>query len=114
MKLKYVLPTHFLRKDIEDIEINGLTEDSRYAKRGDLFFIKERHNFDIFSALGDVDAKVEAFIAQNKFKSKIRNLGLAKPVIFVNNIHLAFRYAADKFYNFNKHDFIFIGVTGTK
>jgi UDP-N-acetylmuramoyl-L-alanyl-D-glutamate--2,6-diaminopimelate ligase len=114
MKLKNILLRLPLERKLREFEISGISSDSRLAKNSDLFFIKERKNFDTFSILKNVDKKIKVFVAEDKVKNKIKPLLLKKPIIFVKDINPIFYMAADRFYGFSNNDFIFIGVTGTK
>jgi UDP-N-acetylmuramoyl-L-alanyl-D-glutamate--2,6-diaminopimelate ligase len=114
MRLKNILTHLPLEKNLAQLKISGISGDSRLTKKGDLFFIKESENFDIFSILKSIDKKIKVFVAEGKLKNKLKTLLLEKPIIFVKHINPVFCAAADRFYRFNNKDFIFIGVTGTK
>jgi UDP-N-acetylmuramoyl-L-alanyl-D-glutamate--2,6-diaminopimelate ligase len=111
MRLKHLFPN--LNKELKEKKIRGISEDSRITGYGDLFFVKERKNFDIFSVLNKVEDKVVAFVSEEKNKEKLKRIISKKPIIFVKNIEEDFCRVVDRFYGFNKDDFKFIGVTGT-
>ncbi|MDP2922916.1 MAG: UDP-N-acetylmuramoyl-L-alanyl-D-glutamate--2,6-diaminopimelate ligase [Candidatus Omnitrophota bacterium] len=114
MKIKDFFPRIKTKKEIAELVVTGISDDSRLIKNGDIFFIKERENFDIFSILKAIEDKVAVFIAEDKTKGKIERLNIKKPIIFVKNINKYFQTAADRFYGFNKSNFTFIGIAGTK
>ena len=106
----------FLRanKALGGLVINGISDDTRAAKKGDLFFVRRRTGgFDIFSVLKSIDPKITAFVAQKSDKTDILRSGLNKPVILVDNLQKTFETSVDRFYGFKKNDFKFVAVTGT-
>lgn len=113
MKVRDIFPDLSLSRKTGDLKIKDMSDDSRCVAKGDLFFIRKRKNFDIFSVLGDVEGKASVFAADIKDKRRILSKIKKKPVIFIKGIYKAFFRAADIFYGFNKEDFIFIGITGT-
>ncbi|MCM8786726.1 MAG: UDP-N-acetylmuramoyl-L-alanyl-D-glutamate--2,6-diaminopimelate ligase [Candidatus Omnitrophica bacterium] len=112
MKITNILPDIKFTKN-SSIQITGICDDTRIVKKGDAFFIIERKNFDIFSAIKQLEDKVSVFVADIKDKKKVLPLINKKPIIFVKNIKEHFFKAVDLYYNFNTYDFNFIGVTGT-
>jgi UDP-N-acetylmuramoyl-L-alanyl-D-glutamate--2,6-diaminopimelate ligase len=114
MKLKDFFPSQKIKKAIQQLPVKSISNDTRLVKAGDIFFIKKRENFNIFSALGNIENKVTTFVAELCAKKYLTDLNLEKPVIFVKDIQEAWHAAVDKLYGFNKKDFIFIGITGTK
>lgn len=113
MRLKEIFPHLDINSQSGDLKIEGISDDSRFVKRGDIFFIRKRKNFDIFSVLEDIEFKAAAFAGSLDCKSKLKHLIKRKPVIFVKNIQEEFFRAVDIFYGFTRNDLKFIGITGT-
>lgn len=112
MKLKNIFSK--LSKDqLGKISISGISDDSRLVNKGDLFFIIERRNFDIFSVLKEIEPKVSAFVARSSQSKKLKNIIKDTPIIYVDNIQKEFYRSVDLFYEFKHNDLKFIGVTGT-
>ena len=95
------------------LKIKDISDDSRLLRKGDMFFIRERKNFDIFSILSNAEKKAAVFVGAIKNKSKILSKIQHKPIVFVDDVDRVFYSAVNKFYGFDKSDFTFIGVTGT-
>ncbi|MCM8830929.1 MAG: UDP-N-acetylmuramoyl-L-alanyl-D-glutamate--2,6-diaminopimelate ligase [Candidatus Omnitrophica bacterium] len=112
MKIIDILPDIKYAKN-SSVKIKSICDDTRVVKKGDAFFIIERKNFDIFSAIKQLMNKVSVFVADIKDKERVLSLINKTPIIFVKNIRKHFFKAIDLFYNFNPYDFNFIGVTGT-
>ena len=110
MKIKDILNT---KGELGQIKVKGISDDSRFLNKGDLFFIIERKNFDIFSVVQRIEPKVAAFVAREVDKSKLKKLIKNKPVIFVKSIKKEFIRAANSFYRFKKDELKIIGITGT-
>ncbi len=98
---------------IKDLNISGISDDSRKIAKGDLFFIIPRENFDIFSALHKIEPKASGFVARKQDAGKLKNLVKNKPIIYVKDIQKEFRRTVDLFYEFKNNDLKIIGVTGT-
>jgi len=113
MKLKKIFPHLKINEKLNRLGVKGISDDSRSAEPGDLFFVIKRRKFDIFSVLGDVESKAAAFVGEFNLGDKLKSLIKHKPVILVKNIQDEFHRAADTFYNFQKIDLKFIGITGT-
>jgi len=113
VRLKELFPKSAVKNESKNIIINGLSDDSRSVSKGDLFFIIERKNFDIYSILKNIEPKVAAFVSDVNSREKIKSLLKYKPVIFVRGIKEHFLKACDLFYGFDKDGFKFIGITGT-
>lgn len=113
MKLKQFFPKLRFTDATGDITIKGISDDSRSVSRGDLFFIMERKNFDIYSVLKDIEPKAAAFVSEAAQRRKLEGLVRNKPIIFVKGIKEQFRRTVDMLYGFKKNDFKFIGITGT-
>jgi len=102
-----------IKESLGQIEIKGISDDSRSLKKGDLFFIIKRKKFDIFSVLKDIEPKVSAFVAQNKDKEKLKTIVKTRPLILVKNIKKEFHKATNIFYGCTNSDLKIIGITGT-
>ncbi|MBP7088281.1 MAG: UDP-N-acetylmuramoyl-L-alanyl-D-glutamate--2,6-diaminopimelate ligase [Candidatus Omnitrophica bacterium] len=113
MKLKQLLPKVKFSGKAINTTIRGISDDSRYVSSGDLFFIMERKNFDIYSALKDIEPKIAAFVAETTQQRRLKGLLKNKPIIFVTGVKEHFKRAVDIFYGFKKNNFKFIGITGT-
>ncbi|MBU1366427.1 MAG: UDP-N-acetylmuramoyl-L-alanyl-D-glutamate--2,6-diaminopimelate ligase [Candidatus Omnitrophica bacterium] len=112
MRIKELFPHLNLKKETGELKVKGISDDSRLTKKGDIFFVRERKNFDIFSVLRDVEEKAVVYVGGLKHKEELKRL-TRKPIIFVNEIEWEFHRAADFFYGFRRNDLKFIGVTGT-
>jgi len=114
MKLADIFPHQILNSSVKGFVIKGISDDSRDTGKGDIFFIRERKNFDIYSALKDVEPLAAAFIAQaGSAAAKVKSLVKNKPLIFVKDIEKEFLRAVDLFYNFKNKSLKIIGITGT-
>lgn len=113
MKLKQIFPRLSDRKKLGDIFVKGISDDSRLVNEGEMFFVRPRKNFDIFSVLGGIEGKTAVFVAEEKNRDKLTALIKNKPVFFVDDIEEEFFRAVNSFYDFRKDDLKFIGVTGT-
>jgi len=113
MRLKEILGRLSESSGLADIPVKGISDDSRSLRKGDLFFIIRRENFDIFSVLPGMGRKTCAFVADTRDRENLRRLALKKPVIYVRSVEKEFLKAVDLFYGFNKNNLKFIGVTGT-
>jgi UDP-N-acetylmuramoyl-L-alanyl-D-glutamate--2,6-diaminopimelate ligase len=111
--LKDIFPHLNLTKEMKMLEVRGISEDSRLVRKGDIFFVKERKNFDIFSVLKSIEKNVTAFVVEFKNRDRLKTVISKKPIIAVGDIRKEFFRVVDKFYGFNKDRFKFIGVTGT-
>jgi len=114
MTLQDIFQQYLLSNSLAALPVRGVSDDSRLARRGDLFFVIERENFDIMSVLKSVEHKVIAFVLSRQQASAISRLAIRAPLIFVDDVRKEFQRAIDIVYGFNPADFIFIGVTGTK
>ncbi len=112
MKLKKIFLSLSLNKELGNIAAAGISDDSRYVSRGDVFFVIAKDNFDIFSTLKSLESKICVFVADKKYVTMVNSLGLSKKVIFVGDIKKEFKAAVDRFYP--ESNFKFIGITGTK
>lgn len=113
MRIKEIFPQLDLDQKIRELEITGISEDSRQAKKKDIFFVRERKNFDIFSVLTELEEKIEVFVGGINSQEKLRQAIKNKPLILVKDVDLEFYRAVDLVYDFKNEDFKAIGVTGT-
>ena len=113
MDLKRLIPQSKNILGSKRLKIKGISDDSRCVGKGDLFFVTNKRNFNIFSVLKEVEKKALAFVADAKQKSKILSIIKNKPVIIVKNIDKEFLRVANRFYGFKKSNVKCIGVTGT-
>ncbi|MBU2101828.1 MAG: UDP-N-acetylmuramoyl-L-alanyl-D-glutamate--2,6-diaminopimelate ligase, partial [Candidatus Omnitrophica bacterium] len=108
-----LFPRYALAPSAHRLPVHGIADDSRLLKRGDVFFVKERSSFDIFSVLASLEKDACAFVVERAHQEKIRRIITRATLIVVDDIEQEFRRVVDCFYGFSADDFIFIGVTGT-
>ena len=113
MTIRDIFPQIGISGDSGQIPINGISRDTRLLSKGDLFFIIEGINFDIFSCLNGIQGKAAAFVADKKHKSMVNSIIKATPVIFVNDVKAELKRCTDIFYPLDMNRFRIIGVTGT-
>ena len=114
IKLTNIFPSLLDDNRLGNITAKGISDDTRFVRQGDIFFVKERKGFDIFPILSHIQDKVAVFVAEGRNEKKFASLTIDKPVIFVKDVQEEFFRAIDTFYPCNKNDFSFIGITGTK
>jgi UDP-N-acetylmuramoyl-L-alanyl-D-glutamate--2,6-diaminopimelate ligase len=114
MKLKKIFSKSKLPPGLARLDISGISQDTRQAKSGDLFFVRKREGFDIFALLSGIDGIPAVFAVDIADRKKIEGKINKTPVIYLKDFHRNFCLAADNFYGFDPKDFIFIGITGTK
>ncbi len=117
MTLKELLQQSRIVSDIppelSKIEVNGLSSDSRYAQRGDLFFAKKgaaSHGLDFLASL--LEKGVSAIIYEDPDNTIIAPEGIAS--LRVDNIDGLMRELTFKFYADLQSRIELIGVTGTE
>ncbi len=113
MKIKDIFPGSSLGRNVKELYIGGISRDSRLAKHGDLFFVIEGENVDVFSFLHTVEHKVTAFVVDIKRKEVAKRILKKKPLIFVSEIEKEFKRCIDVFYPLDSGRLNIIGVTGT-
>jgi UDP-N-acetylmuramoyl-L-alanyl-D-glutamate--2,6-diaminopimelate ligase len=113
MIVKEIFPDKKLDKTIADIEVKGISDDSRATIKGDIFFIMPRKNFDIFSVIKNIEREVVLFVADVAMRKKLQKYKLTIPVIFVNNIQNEFLRIVDLIYPIEANKLKIIGITGT-
>ncbi|MBD3264548.1 MAG: UDP-N-acetylmuramoyl-L-alanyl-D-glutamate--2,6-diaminopimelate ligase [Candidatus Omnitrophica bacterium] len=112
MRLKEIYP-YLSDEKLKDITFRGVSCDSRYVQKGDIFFIIGKGKFDIFSVLGQIEPKINIFVGALKDREKITSAISKKPVIFVEDPQKDFLKAVDMIYGLGDKKIEFIGVTGT-
>lgn len=90
-----------------DIEITGITDDSRHVEKGYLFVATKGFNVDHYDYIDDAIKKGCSFvICDRKINQNI-------PHLVVENINDLFFELCRRFYDLDLNKFNFIGVTGT-
>ncbi|MCF7869543.1 MAG: UDP-N-acetylmuramoyl-L-alanyl-D-glutamate--2,6-diaminopimelate ligase [Candidatus Omnitrophica bacterium] len=97
---------------IQNLIITDIADDSRFVKKGSIFFVIEKPNFDIFSVLKKIEKKVKIYAVDLKNKDRIKKMAINKPVIYLKGIENHFYQAVKKFYK-PKLNLKIIGITGT-
>ncbi len=113
MKIEKLFPHIRLDSNVGNLELRGISRDSRRVVQGDMFFIIEGKSFDIFNALKSIEDKVCVFLGEKKKKDIISSLIKRKPIIYLEDIAGEFRRAVDLFYDYPQKSLNFIGITGT-
>ena len=90
-----------------DIEILGITDDSRDVEEKFLFVATKGFNVDHFDYIDDAIEKGASFIIAD------REINRNFPHIIVNNINDCYIELCSKFYNASPDEFNLIGITGT-
>ena len=90
-----------------DIEVTGITDDSRLVEKGYLFVATKGFNVDHYDYIDDAIKKGCSFvICDRKINKNI-------PHLVVENINDLFYELCRKFYDLNFDEFKFIGITGS-
>lgn len=111
MKLSQLLLTIELPKEIKEISIEGLSSDSRYAQKGDLFFaLQGEHNH----GLDYIDNLREKGVAIILYEGDYQNIPTDIPTIHVDEIHLLMKEGATNFYQQSLNQATIFGITGTE
>jgi UDP-N-acetylmuramoyl-L-alanyl-D-glutamate--2,6-diaminopimelate ligase len=97
---------------IQSLVVTDIADDSRFVKKGSIFFVIEKPNFDIFSVLKKIEKKVKVYVVDLKNKGRIKKMAINKPVIYLKGIENHFYQAVKKFYK-PKLNLKIIGITGT-
>lgn len=90
-----------------NIEILGITDDSRDVETGYLFVATKGFNVDHFDYIDDAIEKGASFIVSD------REINRDFPHIIVDNINDLYIEFCSKFYNVKPNEFNLIGITGT-
>ena len=90
-----------------DIEITGITDDSREVKDGMIFVATHGFNVDHFNYINDAIKNGCIFLVID------RELSFNFPHIVVDNINSYYKVLCIKYYKINLEKLHFIGITGT-
>jgi len=90
-----------------NIDIKGITDDSRSVKKDYLFVATKGYNVDHYDYINDAIKNGCAFVISEK--EVMQDI----PSMVVSDAHLFYIEACQKFYDVRPSDFHFIGVTGT-
>ena len=90
-----------------DIDILGITDDSRDVENNYLFVATKGFNVDHFDYIDDAIEKGASFIISD------RNINRDFPHVVVDNINDFYIELCSKFYNVSPDEFNLIGITGT-
>ncbi|MBM7552855.1 UDP-N-acetylmuramoyl-L-alanyl-D-glutamate--2,6-diaminopimelate ligase [Thalassobacillus pellis] len=110
MKLKKLMthvPFYQGSKDIENLEVTGISMDSRSVKKGDLFICQPGEQFDGHDFAEEAIRKGASAIVAEK------SLDVSVPVIIVPDSSRAMAAVATVFYGYPTQDLRVIGITGT-
>ena len=90
-----------------DIDVLGITSDSREVKEGYLFVAVKGFHVDHYDYIDDAVAKgAVAVIADREYEASV-------PVLVVDDLESTFVSICEKFYNVKAREFKFVGITGT-
>ena len=90
-----------------DIEILGITDDSRNVKDGFLFVATKGFNVDHYDYIGDAIERGCSFVVSD------REISFDVPHCIVSNINDFFIDCCLRYYDIDLNNFNFIGITGT-
>ncbi len=90
-----------------DLEIFGITDDSRNVEPGYLFVATKGFNVDHYDFIDDAINNGCVFVVAD------REISYNIPHLVVDNINDYFISCCERFYNVNLSDYRFIGITGT-
>ena len=90
-----------------DINISGITDDSREVEEGYIFVATKGYNVDHYDYIDDAIDKGCSFIVCD------RELKINFPHIIVDNIDDYYKELCIKFYDIDLSKHHFIGITGT-
>jgi len=90
-----------------DIEINGITDDSREVKDGYIFVATKGYNVDHYDYIDDAIKRGASFIVSD------RDIEKDFPHIIVDKIDEYYKNLCIKFYDIDLSKHKFIGITGT-
>ena len=111
MKLSELFVELELPKELQDIAIHGLSSDSRYAEKGDLFFAlqgEQSHGLDYIDALRE--KKIAAIFYEGQYSILPSDI----PTFQVDNIQSLIVNSAREFYRKSLKVATIIGITGTE
>ncbi|MBQ6404476.1 MAG: UDP-N-acetylmuramoyl-L-alanyl-D-glutamate--2,6-diaminopimelate ligase [Bacilli bacterium] len=101
MRLNQLINTSY------DIEIKGITDDSRLVKKGFLFVATKGYNVDHYDYVNNAIENGCSFVIVD------REIAISFPHLVVENINSLYRELCEKYYNVSSLDFSLIGITGT-
>ena len=101
MRLNQLINTSY------DIEIKGITDDSRLVKKGFLFVATKGYNVDHYDYVNNAIENGCSFVIVD------REIAISFPHLVVENINSLYRELCKKYYNVSSLDFSLIGITGT-
>ena len=101
MRLNQLINTNY------DIEIKGITDDSRLVKKGFLFVATRGYNVDHYDYVNNAIENGCSFVIVD------REIAISFPHLVVENINSLYRELCKKYYNVSSLDFSLIGITGT-
>lgn len=101
MKLNQLIDTNC------DLDIKGITDDSRLVKKGYLFVATKGYNVDHYDYVNHAIENGCSFVIVD------RDISLQFPHKVVENINIVYRELCKKYYHVSPNDFRFIGITGT-
>lgn len=111
MKLSQLFSNLDLAKALQDIVIKGLSSDSRYAEKGDLFFaLQGEHNH----GLDYIDALREKGVAVIFYEGNYDNIPTDIPTFKISNALELMHATAPVFYRESLKMATLIGITGTE
>ena len=90
-----------------DIEINGITDDSREVKEGYIFVATKGYNVDHYDYIDDAIKRGASFIVSD------REIEKDFPHVIVDKIDEYYKNLCIKFYDIDLSKHKFIGITGT-
>lgn len=90
-----------------DIDILGITDDSRNVKEGFMFVATKGFNVDHYDYIADAIKNGAVFIVCD------RKVNINVPYLLVNNINDLYIELCSKFYDVSSDEFNLIGITGT-
>ena len=101
MKLDKLINTNL------DIDIKGITDDSRLVQEGYLFVATKGYNVDHYDYVEDaINSGCNFIVCDREIEYNI-------PHIIVDNLDEYYRELCKKFYNIDPNELRLIGVTGT-
>ena len=90
-----------------NLDIFGITDDSRKVKNGYLFVATNGYNVDHYDYINDAIDNGAVAIISNK------NISCNIPLIIVSDINNLYYELCERYYDIDLSDFNFIGITGT-
>lgn len=90
-----------------DLDIFGITDDSRNVREGYLFVATKGFNVDHYDYINDAIKRGSVFVIAD------REVEVNIPHLVVDNINDYFIECCEKFYDIDLADYNFIGITGT-